>query len=133
MSTRITRPLSRALPLAAAALYLHFGSAAAANPRGDIQQQMMDVLTGSIATRAVPHSGSGPANAASQDVDTQESVRQLLSGRSVSQVNRTDTAKQNLQAAAPNESTQKTQAEEDFQSTVRQSLLGKLTSSRGAL
>lgn len=133
MSIRNTRPLNRALPVAAAALFLHFGSATAANPQADIQQQMRDVLSGSTATRAVPHSESDPANAASQDMDTQEFLRQLLLGWSVSQVGRTDTAKQKLRAAVSDESGQKTQANQDFQSMVRQSLLGEYASSRGAL
>jgi hypothetical protein len=132
MSVRITRPLRRALPLAATALFLHFGSAAAANPQGDIQQQMRDVLTGSIATHAIPHSESDPAAAVRSNADTQAFVQQLLLGWSVSHVGRANTAKQRLQAEV-SVSSQQSQADDDFQSTVRQSLLGEHASSRGAL
>ena len=132
MSVRITRSLSRTLPLAAAALFLHFGSAAAANPQGDIQQQMRDVLTGSIATHAIPHSESAPAAAVGSNVDTQAFAQQLLLGWSVSHVVRANTTKQKVQAEV-SVSGQPPQADEDFQSAVRQSLLGESASSRGAL
>lgn len=133
MSVRLTRPLSRALlPLAAAALFLHSGSAAAADPQGDIQQQMRDVLTGGIATHVIPHSESDPAPAVGSDVDTQAFAQRLLLGWSVSHVGRVNTMKQKLQAKA-SASGQQPQADEDFQSTVRQSLLGEHASSPGAL
>lgn len=131
MSVRITRPLRRALPLAAAALFLHFGSATAANPQGDIQQQMRDVLTGSIAIRAIPHSESDLAAAVPSKSDTQAFVQQLLLGWSVSHVGRVNTGKQRLQAEV-SASRQQPQADKDFQSTVRQSLLGEHASSRDA-
>lgn len=132
MSVRITRSLRRALPVAAAALSLHFGSAAAANPQGDIQQQMRDVLTGSIATHAIAHSESDPAAAVSSNADSQAFAQQLLLGWSVSHLGRANTAKQRLQADV-SASSQQPQADEDFQSTVRQSLLGEHASSRGSL
>jgi len=132
MFVHITRRLSRALPLTAAALFLHFGSAAAANPPDDIQQQMREVLTGSIATHAIPHSASDPANAAHSNVDTQAFVRQLLLGWSVSRAPDARATKQKLQADV-SQSSQQPRADGDFQSTVRQSLLGERASSRGAL
>jgi hypothetical protein len=132
MSIRITKSVSRAIPVAAAALFLHIGSAAAASPQGDIQQQMREVLTGSNATRAIPHSEADAATAVRSNVDTQAFARQLLLGWSVSQVGRANTTKQPLQAEA-SESGQQAAADEDFQSTVRQSLLGRRASSRSAL
>lgn len=132
MSIRITKSLSRAIPVTAAALFLHIGSAAAASPQGDIQQQMRDVLTGSIATRVIPHSAADPAAAVRSDVDTQAFARQLLLGWSVSHVGRAQATQQKLQAEA-SESSHQPQADEDFQSTVRQSLLGERASVRGAL
>lgn len=132
MSIRITKSFSRALPLAAAALFIHIGSAAAASPQGDIQQQMREVLTGSIATHAVPPSESDPATAVRSNVDMQAFARELLQGWSVSHLGGATTTKQKLQAEA-SESSQQLQADEDFQSTVQQVLLGERASSRGAL
>lgn len=131
MSIRITRSFTRALPLTAAALFLHFGSAAATSPQGDIQQQMRAVLSGSIATRAIAHSEADPVTAVRSNVDTQAFARQLLLGWSASQVGRANTTRPKPQAEA-SESSQQAAADEDFQSTVRQSLLGQRTSSRGA-
>jgi len=132
MSIRITQSLSRALPIAAAALFMHIGSAAAASPQGDVQQQMRDVLTGSIATHAIARSESDPATTVRSNVDAQAFARQLLLGWSVSQVERANATKQKLQAEV-SESSQSSRADEDFQSTVRQSIVGERASSRGAL
>lgn len=132
MSIHITRRVSRALPLAAAALFLHFGSAVAANPQGDIQQQMRDVLTGSIADGAIPQPESDPAASVNSKVDAQASVQQFLLGWSASQIGRANTTKQKLQVEV-SESTQTPQSDEEFQSTVRGVLLGEGSSSRGAL
>jgi len=132
MSTHITRRLSTALPVAAAALFIQIGSAAAASPQVDFQQQVREVLTGSIAAHAIPHSDADPANAVRSHPDTQEFARQLLLGWSVSHVGRSQATKPKLQAEV-SDSSQKPRADEDFQSTVRQSLLGVSASARGAL
>jgi hypothetical protein len=132
MSIRISRYLSRELPLAAAAIFIQFGSAAAASPQVDFQKQVRDVLTGSIAAHAIPQSDSDPANAVHSTADAQQFAQQLLLGWSVSRVGRTQMTKPKLQAKASG-SSQKPQVREDFQSTVRQSLLGESVSSRGAL
>ena len=132
MSIHITRRLSTALPIAAAALFIQIGSAAAASPQVDFQQQVRDVLTGSIAAHAIPHSDADPANAVRSTSDAQLFAQQLLLGWSVSHVERTQATKPKLQAKA-SDSSQKTPADEDFQSKVRQSLLGESASSRGAL
>ena len=132
MSIHITRRLSTALPIAAAALFVQIGSAAAASPQADFQQQVRGVLTGSIAAHAIPHSDADPANAVRSTSDAQRFAQQLLLGWSVSHLGRTQATKPKLQAKA-SDSRQKTPADEDFQSTVRQSLLGESASSRGAL
>jgi hypothetical protein len=132
MSIHITRRLSTALPIAAAALFIQIGSAAAASPQVDFQQQVRDVLTGSVAARAIPHSDADPANAVRSNSDAQQFAQQLLLGWSVSHVGSAKATKQKLQADA-SESSQQSQSDEDFQSTVRQSLLGVSASSRGAL
>ena len=132
MSNHITRRLGRALPLAAAALFVHIGGAAAASPQGAIQDQMREVLSGSIATHAIPHSEAEPASTVRSNVDAQTSVRQFLLGWSVSHAGRTEAMKQKQQAEV-SESSQEPQADEDFQSAVQRSLLGERASSRGAL
>lgn len=132
MSIHITRRLSTALPLAAAALFIQIGSAAAASPQVDIQQQVRDVLTGSIAAHKILHSDADPANAVRSTSDAQQFAQQLLLGWSVSHLGRAQVTKPKLQAEA-SDSSQKTPLDEDFQSTVRQSLLGGSASSRGAL
>ena len=130
MSMYITQSLSRALPIAAAALFIQIGSAAAASPQLDFQQQVRNVLTGSIATRAIAHSDADPANAVRSNPDAQGFARQLLLGWSVSHVG-AQAMKQKVQAAA-SESTQRPRSDEDFQSTVQEVLLGEHASSRGA-
>jgi hypothetical protein len=132
MSIHTTRRLSTALPIAAAALFIQIGSAAAANPQIDFQQQVRDVLTGSIAAHAIPHPDAAPVNVVRSTSDAQQFAQQLLLGWSVSHLGRAQPTKPKLQARA-SDSSQKPQAAEDFQLTVRQSLLGESASSRGAL
>lgn len=133
MSIHITRRLRAALPIATAALFIQIGSAAAASPQVDFQQQVRDVLTGSIAAHAIQHSDADPANAVRSNSDAQQFAQQLLLGWSVSHHGRIPAMKPKLQAEASSGSVQNPRAEEDFQSTVRQSLLGESASSRGAL
>lgn len=127
----ITRRLSTVLPIAAAALFLQIGSAAAASPQVDFQQPVRDVLTGSIAAHAIPHADADPANGVPSNSDTQRFAQQLLLGWSVSHLGRAQATKPRLQAKA-SDSSQKTSVDQDFQSTVRQSLLRESASSRGA-
>ena len=132
MSIHITRRLSTALPVAAAALFIQIGSAAAGSPQVDFQQQVREVLTGNIAAHAIRHSDADPANAVRSNSDAQQFAQQLLLGWSVSHLGRAQATKSNLQAKASG-SSHKMPADEDFQSAVRQSLLGESASSRGAL
>ena len=132
MSIRVIRYSSRALPLVAAALFLHVGSAAAASPQGDIQQQMRDVLTGSAATHA-PSVGLDPANAVRVSGDAQDLVRQVLAGWSVSHARRAQASQHKQQIATSKSSHESQTEEEDFQSAVQRSLLGDRAVLRGAL
>jgi len=132
MSIRITRRSSRALPLVAAALFVQIGSATAASPQGDIQEQMRELLSGSIATHAITHSQADPATVLRSNSDAQQFAQQLLLGWSASHLGRAQAAKPEPQAEA-SESSQKPQTGEDFQSTVRRLLLGERATSRAAL
>lgn len=130
MSIHTARRLGTALAAAAAALFTQIGSAAAASPQIDFQEQVRGVLTGSIA--AIPHSDPDPANGVRSNSGAQQFAQQLLLGWSVSHLGRTQASRQTLQAKA-SESTQRPQSDEDFQSTVQEVLLGAHASSRGAL
>ena len=132
MSIHITRRLSAALPMATAALFIQIGSAAAASPQVDFQKQVRDVLTGNIAAHAIQHSDADPANAVRSNSNAQQFAQQLLLGWSVSHLGRIPAMKPKLHVEASG-FVQKPRAEEDFQSAVRQSLLGESASSRGAL
>lgn len=132
MSIHIGRHLSHVLSVAAAALFIHIGSVAAAIRQGDIQQQMREVLTGSIATHAISHSESDTANEAHSSVDTQALVRRLLLGWNAFHVGRAKVTTQEWQAQSADPS-QKSQADEDFQWKVQRVLLGESASLRGAL
>lgn len=131
MSIHITRRLGTALAVAAAALFLQIGSAAAASPQVDFQREVKNVLTGSIAARAIPHLDADRAITVGSKSDAQQFAQQLLLGWSVAHVGGAQAPKQNLQAEASDASL-KLHAGEDFQSKVRQSLLGESVSSRGA-
>jgi hypothetical protein len=132
MAIHITRYVSTALPIAAAALFIQIGSAAVASPKVDFQQQVRNVLAGSIAAHAIAHPDADPANAVRSTPDAQQFAQQLLLGWSASHLGRAEVTKPKLQANA-SESSQKPQTDNDFQSTVRQSLLGESASSRGAM
>jgi hypothetical protein len=132
MSTHITRRLSTALPVAAAALFIQIGSAAAANPRVDFQQQVRNVISGSTAAHAIPKPDADPANAVRSHSDAQHFAQQLLLGWSASHLGHVRAMRPKLQAKAY-DSSQKPRADEDFQAKVRESLLGESASSRGAL
>jgi hypothetical protein len=130
MSIHVTRRPGAAPAAAAAALFIQIGSAAAASPPVDFQQQVRSVLTGSIAAHAIPHSDADPTNTFGWNSDAQQFAQQLLLGWSVA--HRAQAPKENLQAETSNAS-RRPHADEDFQLTVRQSLLGEGVSSRGAL
>jgi hypothetical protein len=131
MSIQITRFLRTALPVAAAALFIQAGGAAAATPQVDFQQHVRDVLTGSIAAHAIAHPDADPSNTARPTADVQQLTQQLLLGWSVSHLGGGPVTKPKLQAKA-SASCEEPQKDSDFQSTVRQSLLGESAASRGA-
>jgi len=132
MSIHITRRLSTSLLVAAAALSIQVGSAAAARPQVDFQQHVRDVLTGNSGAHAIAHPDADPSSSARSTADMQQFAQQLLLGWSVSHLGRAQVTKPKLQAKA-SASSQEPQEEGDFQSTVRQSLLGESAASRGAL
>jgi hypothetical protein len=113
MSRRIAKLFTRPLALAATALVLHIGTATAADSKGDIQQQVREMLTGPPATHFVPHDGNVTTPAV---VDSQEFVKQLLLGTAAYRVEGPDANKQPQKRPV---------ASIDMQAAVQKMLLGQ--------
>lgn len=131
MVKRPGKSLSSAFTLAAAALIIQTASAAATGPKGDFQDQIGHVVSGDFARHAPGCANHASRTAAHSQSDAQEFARRLLSGSSVSHGVRGQTLQPTLRAAASE--SPKARAATDFQSTVRQSLLGQRASLRAAL
>ncbi len=117
MSPHIPKLFGRSLPLAAAALFVHIGSATAADSAGDIQRQTQELLTGVRTTHSIPAKEAHEGKRTSPVVDTQEFVKRFLLGTTLAH---TDGSQPLKPPAAPSANTHT-----DFQLTVRQFLLGQ--------
>jgi outer membrane receptor protein involved in Fe transport len=85
MSLHIAKlALVHSLALASAAIFLHIGSASAAHPAKDIQQQMQELLAGTAAASSASPSGVRGGQGTARAVDSQELVREVLSGKTAS-------------------------------------------------
>lgn len=80
MSVPIARLFSRSLVLILAAFVIHIGVATAADSPGDIQQQMKELLVGTITAHRAPRSGPRDRRVTTRTADTQEFVKQHLLG-----------------------------------------------------
>lgn len=104
MSIRILKSFSRSSPLIAAALLIHIGTAMAADPAGDVQQQMRELLAGKSATRSAliseGHDGGTPGPGA----DAQELARRLVLGVTDSRIKGSEAITPPANAVAPNDS-----------------------------
>jgi hypothetical protein len=128
MPLYIAKLFSRPLALAAAALVVHVGTAAAADSRGDTQQQMMELLTGTITPAHYPPlSGPRDGKVAIPTADAQASVKQLLLGTSGSDRPGAETIKHSEVARASNATNpqQRKVAYSDTHAAVQQVLLGQ--------
>jgi len=80
MAIHILKSFTRSSSLIAAALLIRIGAAMAADPAGDVQQQMRELLAGKIATRSALatewHADATPRPSA----DAQELARRLVLG-----------------------------------------------------
>jgi hypothetical protein len=123
MSRQIINSFGRSLAVASAALLIHLGSAAAATPQSDFQSQVSAVLAGNIAGHSSPRTDSARDDATGSKVDAQESVRQLLLGRSASHpgLARRATQSQSLTASDVGDDSA---AQEDAQTSVQRFLRG---------
>ena len=125
MSLNIPRSLRRSLAIASAVLLVHGGSAAAANPQGDIQQQVRDFLTGNVAMHSIARPERPAGEALRSNPDAQEFARRLLLGWSACRVGDSQSPKQRLSPAVPNDSEQGSPEQGDAQAAMRQLLLGE--------
>jgi len=125
MSLSITKSLRRPLAIAAAVLLVHAGRAAAASPQSDIQQQVMDFLTGNVAIHSIPRAEQPGREASRSSLDAQEFARRLLLGWSISRVGDSQSRKQSLSPAASNDSEQGSPEQGDAQAAMRRVLLGE--------
>ena len=127
MSLHIAKLFSRPLALASAALVIHIGAATAADSRGDIQQQMRELLTGTTTAHSASQSGLRDGKTTSPIIDSQEFVKQLLLGTTGSRVGGAETIKHSEVAGASGETAPQKRpvAHGDMQAAVRQDLLGQ--------
>ncbi|MGH7105231.1 MAG: hypothetical protein ACREFT_01840 [Acetobacteraceae bacterium] len=126
----IVKALKSTVAIACAAVFVHIGSAAAASPPVDFQQQVRRVLDGTLAIPSnVRPDSSSPLD---RDINAQAFVRRLLLGVSISTTGAADPVKRPQRTAAL-EMPESASALGDTQATVRQLLLGQHASMRGGL
>ena len=126
MSRHIAKLFKAPLVIASAALVMHIG-AATADSKGDIQQQMRELLSGTTPTHFVPQSESRDGKVTTRTVDSQEFVQQLLLGTAAFRVGGAETIKhpEVAQASGKTEPLKRAAASVDMQAQVRQLLLGQ--------
>ena len=117
MTAHTPNSISHALSLISVAALIHVGSAAAASPSGDVQQQMSTLLAGRIATHSTQQSERPDHNTLPPAVEPQEFAKRLLLGVSGSPVGRPSESGGSNGQQAP-------LARTDTQATVRKLLLG---------
>jgi len=131
MSRKIIHASARSLPVAAAALLIHIGAAAAATPPSDFQRQVGAVLAGNVATHSSLHASPTRERTGGLQTDAQQFARELLSGWSVSHPGRTGSATQSGSRTAA-DVRRESPAQEDMQSMVQRFLLGEKSAARSA-
>ncbi len=127
---------SRQLALAAAALVIHVGTAAAAGATGDTQQQMKKLLTGTTTpAHSAPQSGPHDGKVTVPIGDVQQSVKQLLLGAIGSDSRGAETIQRSEVARASNTTNpqQRKVVYSDTQAAVQQVLLGQHHGSNASL
>ena len=130
MSLHIAKLFEAPLLIASAALAIHIGSATAADSKGDIQQQMRQLLSGTTPTHFVPQSGPRDGKVPTRSVDSQEFVQQLLLGTAAYGGGGAETSKHSEVASASGKTEpQKRPVAYDMQALVREALLGQPHSS----
>jgi hypothetical protein len=127
MSRHIAKLFKAPLVLASAALVIHISAATAADSKGDIQQQMRELLTGTPTTHFVPQSEPRDGKVTTGAVDSQEFVKQLLLGTAAYRVGGAESNKHSevSGASGKTEPQKRPVASVDMQAAVRQLLLGQ--------
>jgi hypothetical protein len=127
MSRHIAKLFKAPLVLASVALALHIGAATAVDSKGDIQQQMRELLTGTTPTHFIPQSGPRDAEVTPGAVDSQKFVKQLLLGTAAYRVEGPETIKRAevSRASGKTEPQKHAVAYGDMQASVRDALLGQ--------
>lgn len=118
MSSQTLQSLGRFLAIGSAAFLIQVGAAGAANQPADLQAQMQQILTGSIAGHAAPHADKQRHGVSKSSTDFQSFARQLLQGWSVAATARPMSAPPQLRVASGPAKGQ------DIQALVRRQLLG---------
>jgi hypothetical protein len=119
--------LIRPLALASAALVIHIGGATAADSKGDVQEQIREVLTGPPSAHFAPQSEPRDGKVTTRTVDPQEFVRQILLGTVASRVGDAEAIKHSEVTAVSGktEAQKRPVAYGDMQVAVRQVLSGQ--------
>jgi hypothetical protein len=117
--------------IAAAALVMQIGCAAAATPLSDFQSQVGAVLAGDIASHSPVRASSLRDEAAGSRLDSQQFVRQLLLGGSASVARRARSAARSASSATPGEIREESPAHGEIQIEVQRLLLGLHGAARG--
>jgi hypothetical protein len=133
MAIHILKSFTHSVPLAAAALLVHIGSAAAGTPHYDYQQQVRDWLSGSVTTHSAARAGTRSDDVSRAEVDTQASVREFLSGSAISLAARVGSTRNGTaESSDVAQDPQGPQAQEDTQAAVQRFLQGERVSTRTA-
>jgi hypothetical protein len=104
MSIQTLKSFTRSSSLIAVALLIRIGGAMAADPAGDVQQQMRELLAGKVATRSALTTEWHDAGTAGTSADAQELARRLLLGVTDSRFKGTEVPAPPANAVAPNDS-----------------------------
>ena len=129
MSLHVVKHFMRPLLLTGAVLVVHIGTASAGDPIDDIQQQMRELLAGTVAShsssQSAPRDGKVRTPTA-PTADIQELTRQYLSGQAVSVRGVAESKPSEIAGASTKTEPQKrTVASGDVQADMRQVLLGQ--------
>ena len=127
MSLHIVKSFSRPLALISAALLLHIGGAVAADPAGDVQQQMRELLAGRVVIQSAPPYELHADSAGRPTADAQERARRLLLGVTGVRIQGTRAMTQSEGVVAPGVFALRkgSRAHEDVQAQARRLLLGQ--------
>lgn len=124
MALHIGKPF-RPSALIATALLIHTCTALAADPAGDLQQQIRELLAGTITTQSAQPSERRGDRTVSRTADLQELERRLLLGATDSRIQGTQAMTRPESVAGMSTVKKDLFAHEDAQASARRLLLGR--------